>query len=137
MPYGIEVILDNVGQPIGEWRANQDPADVQRFMEVPKTNAKGDVIMDGGVPVMVRLPLDDPKVVAALAAEDCEVVEGVIVKTDAFVQAELVALGVVEAPVREPAPVEAPVVMDPVVDAPVVDAPVVDAPVIEGEIIAP
>lgn len=65
-----DFILDATGAPIGTWRANQDPSDVQRVHEVPKTNAKGEAIVDEktGEPTMVALPLDDPRVAAHLEA---------------------------------------------------------------------
>lgn len=69
MDFGPQVILDAAGDPIGIYRDNQDPETIQRVHAIPQTNAKGDVILNAkGEPVMVELPLDHPRVTAALAA---------------------------------------------------------------------
>lgn len=81
--FGTEIILDGAGEPIGAYRDNQSPDDVQRFHPVPRVNAKGDPILDGnGDPETTMVSLDDPRTVAQLA------VEGLVVDGNVIVAAE-------------------------------------------------
>jgi len=64
-----DVILDANGDPIGRYRPNQDPTDITRLHPVPKTNAHGEPIFDGGEIVVAMLPLDDPRTTAQLERE--------------------------------------------------------------------
>lgn len=64
-------ILDETGAPIGVYRDNQDPLHPQRVHPVQPTNAKGEPIVDEitGEPVIIDLPLDDPRAVSAFTAQ--------------------------------------------------------------------
>ncbi len=72
--YPANVILDERGEPVGLYRDNQDPTEPDRLHPVPKTNAKGDVILDNaGNPEVRMLPLDDPRTLTQLSEEGLQV----------------------------------------------------------------
>lgn len=71
--YTDEVILDASGAPLGVYRENQDPSDPQRVHPVPRTNFRGDPIVENGEPVTADLSLDDPRTLQQLAKEGLQV----------------------------------------------------------------
>lgn len=70
-----DIILDASGAPVGRLRPNQDPSEERRLHPVPRRNAQGEMILDGGAPDTVMLPLSDPRTVAQLATEGLKVAE--------------------------------------------------------------